>query len=148
MIKNIFVYPAAIISLLFISFFAIAQGQQDQTYKSPDIYNNEGDNAVMGQVYEEPDQPVGEGTIRESITPDEAPVQGPAEDAPIADETVEEPGLQSSVLNDDTMRSGDDREDVDLDTTLRSTPADDSDMQENASPYASTPDLFAPKKKQ
>lgn len=148
MIKNIFVYLAAIISLLSISFFAIAQSQDEQVLKSPELYNSEGDDAIMGQVSQEPDQPVGYGTIESSITPDNAMTQYPAEDAPVPDNTLEEYGLQSSVLNDDTMRSQDGRQGAGPDTTLRDTSADDSDIQENASPYAPTPDLFSPQKKQ
>jgi len=126
--------------------YDVEDTSQDQTDKPPSLYNKEGDDVVMGSAYEQPEQPVGEGTISESITPDRAVTEGPAEDAPVADETVIESGLQSSPSGDDTMRSQDGREDAGLDTTQRENATDDLGVQENASPYASTPDLFSPQK--
>lgn len=133
--------------ILSCAFFLPAGAQQDDDRRWPSIYNEEGDKAVMGEASDRPDQPVGYGTITESITPDPAVVQGPAEDEPVADETVIEPGLQSSPLSDDTQRSFGLRDPAGPDNTLREDPFGESGIQEDASPYAPTPDLFAPDKK-
>lgn len=129
------------------AFFLSAEAEQNYDQRWPSKYNQEGDDAIMGEASERPDQPVGYGTITESITPDPVVVQGAPDDEPVADETVVEPGLQSSPLDDDTPRSFGLRDPAGPDNTLRESPMDDSGIQENASPYAPTADLFTPERK-
>jgi len=111
-------------------------------------YNSQ-DEAITGTASEEPDRPVQVmGSITESISPSPVVTESPLPDAPLPDETLREVGVTESPEKDTTPRSIGIREDAGPDTTGRSAATDDSGVQEKASPYPSTPDIFTPKKKQ